>query len=161
MSEEENTLRIVPSNDLDLNLMLTDSVWGKSEVPPELKNKLKSLYNVAGIDQPKDITDKASLWGLLGFFTRDMRLGNLSTFDNELQTCRYMIDLANDLLNSDMVEPFIIALSRSATILETSQSKTGFLRKNMNTLRQHNINEQTEPGKKGFMGSNKKNRGGF
>jgi len=91
-----------------------------------------------------------------------MRLGNLSSFDNELQTCRYFIDLANDLLNVDMIEPFLIALSRAATILETSQSKSGFLRKAMNTLRQESSHQNLEPPKKKFFGGKQDNgmRGG-
>jgi len=147
--QEENVApRPLPTNDLDLNLMLTNSVWGTREVPQELRDKLKDIKSVNG----KDIVDKSSLWGLLGFFTRDMRLGNLSSFDNELQTCRYHIDLANDLLTIDMIEPFMVALSRSARILETSQSKGGFLRRMMNTIRQEHIQQQLEPAKKKFFG---------
>ena len=161
MNYQEDTLqsRPLPTNDLDLNLMLTNSVWGSKEVPQELKDKLSRFISSREIDGSTKIT-KASLWGLLGFFTRDMRLGNLSSFDNELQTCRYHIDLANDLLSVDMVEPFLIALSRSASILETSQSKGGFLRRMMNTLRQEHIQQQLEPPKKKIFGG-KNQDGGY
>lgn len=170
MAEEQH--RQTPTSELDLNLMLTDSVWGKSEMNEDLKNKLKKHY-LQRDEKGKPVYTKqadgtfiplgttASLWGLLGFFTRDMRLGNLSAFDNELFTCRYHIDLANDLLSVDMCEPFLIALSRSATILETSQSKSGFLRKIMNTLTQRHIKQELEPPKKGMFGSKEKNNGGF
>lgn len=153
--------RPLPTNDLDLNLMLTNSVWGSREVPQELKDKLMRYYQ--DIDEKGETTvTKASLWGLLGFFTRDMRLGNLSSFDNELQTCRYHIDLANDLLTVDMIEPFLVALSRSASILETSQSKGGFLRRMMNTIRQEHVQQQLEPPKKKFFGGGQQeNRGGY
>jgi len=155
MAEERREYRTLPQNDLDLNLMLTDSVWGKKDVPIELRDKLTIRY----VDQkPGDlkptITD-ISQWGELGFYTRDMRLGNLSAFDNELASCRYMIDLANDLLSVNMTKPFMVALSRSATILETSQSKSGFLRKIMNTLRQESSHQNLEPPKKGFFGGKK------
>jgi len=152
MEEEQNdNMRFLPQSDLDLNLMLTDSVWGRKEVSPELRDKLARFYQETNEEGEQKIT-KRSLWGLLGFFTRDMRLGNLSEFNNELGRCRYMIDLANDLLNVDMIEPFLISLSRSATMLETSQSKAGFLRRQMNTLRQESVNQQLEPPKKKFFG---------
>lgn len=145
----------MPASDLDLNLMLTDSVWGRKDISQELKDKLSNYFVQQTEDGQKVIT-KESLWGLLGFFTRDMRLGNLSHFDNELQTCRYHIDLANDLLYADMVEPFLICLSRAANILETSQSKGGFLRRQMNTLRQEHIKQELEPPKKALFGKKQK-----
>ena len=40
--DEEN--RNLPQNDLDFNLMLTDSVWGKKEIGKELKDKLNKIY---------------------------------------------------------------------------------------------------------------------
>lgn len=160
MNEQQENLRTLPNSDLDLNLMLTDSVWGRNEVPPELREKLNKYY-LESDENGKQTLTKSSLWGLLGFFTRDMRLGNLSEWDNELKTCRYMIDLANDLLDADLIEPFLISLSRAATLLETSQSKKGFLRIKMNTLRQENIQTQQEPPKKGFFGGSKKNEGGY
>ena len=159
MEEENYDNRSLPTNELDLNLMMTDSVWGRKEVSPELIKKLQKEISTTNKDG-KVTVDKSSLWGLLGFFTRDMRLGNLSAFDNEMQTCRYHIDLASDLLNSDMPEPFLIALSRSANILETSQSKGGFLRKITNTLRHENVQQNLEPPKKGFFGGAKNNNGG-
>ena len=145
--------RVLPNSDLDLQLMVTDSQWGSDEISQDLKNKLTRYFSNGEKDENGNLkVDKETLWGILGFFTRDMRLGNLSSWDGELQTCRYMIDLAGDLLDADMIEPFIIALSRAACILETSQSKNGFLRKAMNTLRQEHISQQNEPTKKSFFG---------
>lgn len=157
--EQDSEYRSLPSSDLDLNLMLTDSVWGRSEVPKELRDRLvrQSSTGQDGVA----VVSKASLWGLLGFYTRDMRLANLSENDNELFVCRYYIELANDLLNSDMLESFIIALSKAATILETSQSKRGFLRRQMNTLTQNIQRTEMEPPKKGFFGGKKKQEGSY
>lgn len=157
---EDEQGRVLPSSDLDLNLMLTDSVWGRDEVPTDLKEKL-SVYSNGGQDaEGQTIVTKSSLWGVLGFLTRDMRLGNLSEWNNEIQTCRYHIDLANDLLDADMTEPFIIALERAANILETSQSKGGFLRKQMNTLRQEHMTQNLEPPKKSLFGGKRDNQQG-
>ena len=169
--DEEN--RNLPQNDLDFNLMLTDSVWGKREVGEELKNKLNKIYldrdekgNPVMVKDKEGNTvplgEKYSMWSLLSFFTRDMRLGNLSEWSGELQACRYMIELSNDLLVTDMKTSFSVALSRVATILETSQSKNGFLRRSMNTLRQEHIRQEVEAPKKSFFGggADKKNAGG-
>lgn len=151
--------RTLPQNDLDLALMTTDSVWGKAEVPPELRSRLNKYFRVQDKDGNKGVTVE-SLWGLLGFYTRDMRLANLSAWNGELQYCQYYLDLANDLLQANMIEPFMITLSRVATILELSQSKGGFLRRKMNTFTQEQINRQDEPPKKSlFGGSNKKQNG--
>jgi len=151
--------RVLPNSDLDFQLMLTDSVWGKKEVSAELRERVGKYYAKIN-ENGEQYVDRLSLWGLLGFYTRDMRLANLSAWDGELATCRYHIDLANDLLNVDMVEPFIIALSRAATIMETSQSKGGFLRRMFNTLRQESIHTQQEPPKKTLFGGKKKNEYG-
>jgi len=155
---DNDYVRSLPASELDLNLMLTDSVWGKNEVSQELRDRLNRYYREIDEDGNEKII-KSSLWGLLGFFTRDMRLGNLSAFNNELETCRYHIDLANDLLTVEMIEPFLISLSRTANILETSQSKGGFLRKINNTLRQEHYKQEMEPPKKKFFGGKKHEEG--
>lgn len=164
MSEEQRSL---PTNELDLSLMLTNGVWGRAEVSGELKERLMKYYssrdeagNILTDEHGRVKVTKASLWGLLGFYTRDMRLANLSIWDGEMRTCRYMIDLANDYLASDMIEPFMISLSRAVNIMETSQSKNGFLRRQMNTLTQKHISQNLEPPKKGFFGGGKKEQNG-
>lgn len=154
--------RELPTSDLDAQMMLTNSVWGKSDVPAELKDKLMRYYAIRD-EKGNVITDEAgnvqlnrgTLWGLLGFFTRDMRLANLSEWNNELQACRWYIDFANDCLDENYGGAFLCALGRSANILETSQSKGGFLRKQMNTLTQKNVNQNLEPPKKAFFGGKK------
>jgi hypothetical protein len=158
MSGEHN--RILPSSDTDFNMLTTDSTWGSSEVPYELRDALSRF--VDGFDADgKQVLTKKSLWGLLGFYTRDIRLGNLSEFNNELQSCRFWLDFAHDMLLDDMYEPFMVGLSRAVCILETSQSKKGFLRRLMNTLRHENVQQTIEPPKKGFLGGYKKEGGGY
>jgi hypothetical protein len=70
----------------------------------------------------------------------------------ELTYVTYYLDLAGDFLSSDMIEPFLISLSRAATVLELSQSKKGFLRKRMNTFTQEKFNQELEPAKKKLFG---------
>jgi len=164
MAEENTNYRQVPQNELDLNLMTTDSVWGKMEVPPELRARLEKLYITAGKNPAGELTEtvtKESLWGLLGFYTRDMRLANLSTINGEIEYTQYFTDLAGDFLQTNLVEPFVICLQRVATILELSQSKGGFLRKKMNTFTQETFSNKTdEPPKKSLFGAKKQNTGG-
>lgn len=154
---EEKQGRVLPLNDLDLQLMTTDSVWGKAEVPPELKDRLNRIYTSQDEQGQQEQTIE-SLWGLLGFYTRDMRLANLNPLLGEVFYCQYFLDLANDLLQAGMIEPFLISLSRVATILELSQSKNGFLRRKMNTFTQERISKD-EPPKKQLFGVGKKQGG--
>jgi hypothetical protein len=138
-------------------MLTTDSVWGKPEVSVELRTRLKKYFVERGQDG-KDITTEESLWGLMGFYTRDMRLANLSDspWNNELFYVDYHLNLANDLLQAGMIESFLIALSRVATKLELSQSKKGFLRKRMNTFSQETTHQELEPPKKSLFGMKKK-----
>lgn len=152
--------RVLPQNELDFSLMTTDSVWGKAEVPPELKARLRKYY-MEKDEEGKDLLTIESAWGLLGFYTRDMRLANLSSINGELQYCQYYLDLAGDFLMSGMMEPFLITLSRVATILELSQSKGGFLRRKLNTFTQEHVSRGDEPPKKNLFGvGNKKQQNG-
>ena len=155
-------VRELPTSELDAQMMMTNSVWGRAEVPDELKERLMRYYatkdehgQIVTNEKGEVEVTKGTMWGLLGFFTRDMRLANLSEWNNELQTCRYMIDLANDCLDENLTGSFLVALSRSANIMETSQSKGGFLRRQINTLTQKNISQNLEPPKKAFFGGKK------
>jgi len=159
---EQTQKRVLPQSELDFYLMTTDSVWGKDEISNDLKTKLTKYFSETGEDGEQKITYD-SLWGLLGFYTRDMRLANLSEWNGEIQYAQYYLNLANDLLHAEMVEPFLIALSRVATLLELSQSKRGFLRRQMHTLRTEHMQGEIEPKKKKLFGGadNKKMGGGY
>lgn len=163
----EGDQRVMPTSELDAQMMLTNSVWGRDDVPTELKNRLARNFAVRDAKTGEPMYDAQgnpivtidSLWGILGHYTRDMRLANLDSWGNELVLSRYMIDLATDYLTENMVEPFITALSRAVTILETSQSKGGFLRKQQNTLTHKSVSQTLEPPKKGFFGKGARQEG--
>jgi len=159
MSEENSqqqgtNKRVLPKSDLDFNLMTTDSVWGSTYINQDLKDRVTKYYATPKDDGTTEIT-KESLWGLLGFYTRDMRLANLGTLNGELEYTKYFLDLAGDFLQANMIEPFLICLSRVATILELSQSKGGFLRRRMNTFTSESFHTDGEPPKKSIMGYKK------
>jgi len=144
--------RQIPENALDFNLAILDNVWGKDTINEDLQEKLTQNTYFQD-EQGNQYVDKKYLWGLLGFYTRDMRLGNLNALDFEF--CAYFIDLAGDFLQVDMIEPFIMSLSRAITRLELSQSKGGFLRRQNNTLTSEHVEKPLEPTKKSIWGGKK------
>jgi len=152
--------RIMPISELDLSLMTINSQWGQHEVSPALRSKLNKVIETKNQDGSSNFNIE-ELWDMLSFYTRDLRLANLSSWDGELNYCRYYLDLAHDLLLAEMIEPFLICISRVATVIETSQSKGGFLRRRINTFTQESINKDEEPPKKSLFGIGKKKEGGF
>jgi hypothetical protein len=144
-------LKVKPSDVLDFNLMVIDSVWGKDSISLDLQEKLKNVKATYKDAEGNLYVDKESLWGLLGFYTRDMRLSNLDT--QQFRYTVYYTDLAGDFLKENFINPFLICLSRVATILELSQSRGGFLRNRQNTLTQEWINRGggLEPPKKNIL----------
>lgn len=156
---DETVKRTLPQNDLDFNMMVTDTLWGSPFVSNDLKDTLTKEFYLQNEDG-QQVTDKEgrvlvkkeALWGLMSYYTRDLRLANLSNVQGEMYYCRYYLDLAGDLLKSDMFKAFMVSLSRVATVLELSQSKGGFLRKNMNTLTTEEKHQMLNPPKKKLMG---------
>lgn len=154
--------RLTPRSDLDFNLMITETLWGSSFVSPELQEHLTKNFQVNDEHgapmydaEGHPVVTKEALWGMMSFYTRDLRLSNLSYKSNEIQYCKDYLDLAGDLLKENMIKPFLICLSRVATVTELAQSKGGFLRRQMNTLRTENVDELLEPKKKGIFGGRK------
>lgn len=153
----------VPQSDLDYNMQLTNTVWGSDAITPELKDILSKDYYITDKDgrpindqNGRPILKRESLWAIHNYYTRDLRLGNLNRSDpQEFKYCVYYLDLAGDFLKTEFPEPFMICISRVATILELSQSRGGFLRKEQNTLRQDTRNEILEPSKKSLFGGKK------
>lgn len=144
--------RTIPQSDLDLNMLLTNTTWGRAEIPPGLKSQLSELTQYVDINGNVTDIKQKKLWDLLGFYTRDMRLANLTEKNGELFFVQYYIQLANDFLAQGLKKNFLTALSRAITILETSQSKGGFLRKRMNTFTQESQHLELEPPKKNLFG---------
>lgn len=122
---------VKPYNQLELQYTLIDTAWGK-ETPKDLYDKL----TVGG----------TNIWGLLGYFGRDLRLGNIDATKEAY--CDYHLNLAGDLLRTGNVNSFITVLAKVASTLELSQSLGGFLRKRLGTFTKesHNTNsEQKKP----------------
>jgi hypothetical protein len=155
-TDRKDEFRVSPRSELDFNLMTTDTLWGSGQINPVLKDKIQQFYSYVDPSTNERKVTYENLWGLLGFYTRDLRLANLSEWDGELHYVQYYIDLAGDMLQAEMIKGFLICLSRAATRLELSQSKKGFLRRRMGTLTQEHFSQEIEPKKKNFFGLNKK-----
>lgn len=160
MVDENIPMRAVPISDLDLQLMMTDPVWGK-DIPKGLKEKLTEQLKTRKVYQGEDgkyyygevLTDN-DLWELLGMYTRDLRLGNLSY--QEIIYCQYVIDWSRDCLAEGFYKAFLAGLSRAVTLIELSQSKGGFLRKLFNTVRTQQFSYSDKDEKRGLFGQKKK-----
>lgn len=153
--------RSIPLNDLDLQMQMIEPAYGKGGIGKGLKDKLQSLIMVGEDEKGNPVYDEQNAWDILGYYTRDIRLGNLDKFTGEYAYVKYYLDLAGDLLQADMIKSFLIALSRAATVIEISQSKGGFLRRRTNTITNENQYSGLEPAKKSiFTGKSKGNGGG-
>lgn len=150
--------RGAPISDLDMQYRTIDPNWGKSDVPQELRDKLAYIVKLRSADGSEQSLEE-SLWGLLGYYTRDMRLANLSQWNNEFEYCQYYLDLAGDCLREGYLESFLTALSRMITVLELYQSKGGFFRKMANTFRSEQSIESIEPKKSPLSWGKGKERG--
>lgn len=162
VAQKTHSSRVRPSSNLDFNLMITETLWGSSFVSPELQQHLTKNFQMTDkdgkplyTDDGKPVVTQEALWGMMSYYTRDLRLSNLSYRSNEIQYCQHYLDLAGDFLKEGMIKPFLVCLSRVATITELAQSKGGFLRRQMNTLRTENVDEFLEPAKKSIFGGKK------
>ncbi len=151
---EKKDTKLFPESFFDLSMMLTDSNWGEITLNPELIENLKSMRIDVVVDEKTGSVKykpiKKDLWSLLSFYQRDLRLANLD--HRELIYARYMLDLAGDLIYHNFVVPFLLTLSRIACVLETSQSKGGFLRRNFKTWTTEQKRQIVEPPRRGFFG---------
>lgn len=148
MSEEATVQRITPQSGLDMSMMLTDTMWGHPQISTQLNEKVRQRMKKS---LGEEESQKVAAWELMSFYSRDLRLANLSALYGELQYCQHYIDLAGDLLRDGYMEAFAAALSKAATLLELSQSKGGFLRRRQNTLTQESLSGDIEPKKKALL----------
>ena len=168
MANGQPTARPLPVNELDLQMQLTNSEWGenpKSEQLGAVTHDYSVTYPKGTTVQQKDgklaslkteitIISEHGSWGLLAYLTRDMRLGNLT--GEEVESCKHLLDLAGDCLQEGYNRSFAAAIKRVAHTLEISQSRKGFFRKLLNTLRREDIRSDLTPPKSKLFGGGKK-----
>lgn len=146
--------KFMPQDSIEYNSLITEPSWGKqADIPQELKDKISITEYAKNNDGSLTQIGKQEFWELLGYYTRDMRLANLSSSD--LYYCSEWLDIAGDCLREGYVQSFITALARVVTRLELSQSKGGFLRKRMNTNTIENKQRFDEVKKPNLFGKSK------
>lgn len=143
--------RNIPANELDYQFMMIETTWGK-----EVTHELNELLTNKEIKKGEDPINESHLWGLLSYYSRDLRLANLSPWNGEIKYCEYMLNLAGDCLRSGYIRAFLTALSYVITVTELSQSKNGFFRRRLGTVTSEKFENTLEPKKKGLFGSKNK-----
>jgi len=165
--EKQYRYRTIPGSELEFYKKLADPAWGDlTEINPDMYEKLESWikeYDTEGKmiydEDGKPIINKQNLWALKNYFTRDFRLANLNK--EEFKYCVYCINLAGDYLSVNLLRPFSIFLDRVAAILELSQSKGGFTRKQFHTFRQETFHAEPEAPKRNLWGMGGKKKEGY
>jgi len=156
-----------PSSNIDLQAMTTFPHISSDYMSERVRNKFREYDYVRDVEGKVILNDDGSPqvqvtkdhWANMELFTQDFRLGNLS--GRELFVARYNIDLCSDILTalpSSFHKPALISLERAVAIVETSQSKAGFLRTLFNTFFQHSSLKEDSPTKRNFFGMGKKNK---
>lgn len=145
MSEDR---REVPESSLDAQWQMTNPAWGRAEVPSHLRDRLKkkhdgTLVDAEGNEYP---ASQGGMWELLGFFTRDLRLGFLT--GSETQEAREWLEIASICVAEDLPDSFFLSLSKVVSMVEISQSRSGNLRRAQRTSRQEQSLTYDEPPKR-------------
>ena len=157
-NQERTNTSNIPYNELHLQFMTTEPAWGK-ESTSDLYDGLSTTLKKIRKDETGKFyitdEDKRNLWGYLAFFTRDLRLGNLSVTMGEVDYCRYYLEFAGNCLHFNLIKSFITALQKVISTIEISQSKGGFLRRRGGggTITREDITpQQQNTGLKGVFG---------
>ena len=107
-------------------------------------------------DKPVEVDAKESSWGLLSYYSKDLRLGYLNDQitkgSNEVEIANFYLNIAGDCLRLGYPKAFETALRRVITLIELSQSRNGNLRRDMITIKQDISQSINKPKKKGILG---------
>ena len=165
MTEQREKEKLRPQNTVDLQVMTTEPVLPSEYISDRLRNKFRTFVHVRDKDGKLVNDDEGNVkvaisrdfWSVMEIFTQDWRLGNLQ--NQELTFVRYNLDLCTDILTvlpEKFSKPALILLERSVAIIETSQSRKGFLRQLFNTFFSNQKVATDEPKKRSFFGLGKK-----
>jgi len=164
-----------PSNEIDLQAMTTSPFISSDYMSDRIRNKFREFAYVTedvvgadGVVVKKIKLDEhgapqlqvtKDLWASMELFTQDLRLGNLNK--DERYYVKYHLDLCLDTLTvmpESFHKPALIMLARATSELESSSSKTGFLRRLFNTFFHSTSVKEDAPTKRGLFGLGKKNK---
>jgi hypothetical protein len=153
LGEIQKDPKEVPANELDFNFQLIEPTW--QNISPHLRKKLIIRKGNRTIETTDSTGHKkktkfeiyGELSGILAMYTKDIRLGNISTANGEYEYVVFYMELAVRLLMKGHVRASITSLNKALSRLETSNSKLGKLREIMQTII-HRTSGTEEPEKK-------------
>lgn len=145
MTEER---RDTPESSLDALWQMTNPTWGRAEVPKFLRDRLSKRSDGVFLDEDGNQypANKGGMWELLGFFTRDLRLGFLT--NAEAKEAREWLEITSICAAEDLPDSFFLSLSKVISMVEISQSRSGNLRRNQRTRREESSLTYDEPPKR-------------
>lgn len=157
-----------PSNEIDLQALTTTPFISSDSMSDRVRNKFREFAyitdekgnKVLDADGLPQLQVTKDLWASMELFTQDLRLGNLNK--DERYYAKYHLDLCLDTLTvmpESFHKPALIMLARATSELETSSSKSGFLRRLFNTFFQNSSVKEDAPTKRSFFGLGKKSKG--
>lgn len=143
---EERTFQ--PDNPLQAQWEMTNPTWGRAEVPKHLRDRLKKRSDGVFVDAEGNeySATEGGMWELLGFYTRDLRLGFLN--GPEAREAREWLEIAGICISDNLSESFFLSLSKVIAMVEISQSRSGNLRRSQRTSRQEQALSYDEPPKR-------------
>lgn len=142
-----NDFRNVPENALDFNMQVIDPAW-QNCTPSILQGKDFQVDRDYVLINGKAFINVDKIITNLDFYTRDIRLSNYDAKD--LAEVRWWLEYAGKMADHKYFRAFNYCLMQSARISETSQGKSGFLRKILQTLTTENISKTFDGNKKDF-----------
>jgi len=151
---EKMAMSYIPTNSVEFETLTTEPAYGD----------VKEFDTNPNIDQDGKERATSEVWRILGFLTRDMRLGNIkhSIDDIEYLDDRATLTAALIYFRGGIFEDLApLALAPVSTTLELSQSRGGFFRKNSRSFRSigENYDNTGITGLGGLFGGGKKNKG--
>lgn len=162
MSEEN--VRVVPTSDLDFQMLTTEPQWGKDDIHEDIKSRAILKTNWVNEKTGEVVrSDVLNQWAIGSISTRDVRLGNLDRWNGEFEVAQFHQNFAMDCLRAFMEDddsghtcgaPWV-ASNYVENIIELSHSKQGFFRKLMNSFETTSRYIDMGPPKKNMLGMSK------
>jgi hypothetical protein len=147
-----------PNNEIDFQNATTSPFISSEFMTDRVRNKFRDRVIVES-EGKKEIRTVRDYWANMELFTQDLRLSNINK--DESFYVRYNYDLAQDILTTlptNFSKSALILIERSTVVLETAQSKSGFLRRMFNSFFQHTSSKEEPQTKRSFFGLGKKQK---
>ena len=161
----KKNLRPPPLNPLEINQSLIEPRVGRERIGTELEQNFNSR-KIEKTGKNSYRVRQADGWDQLTTITSDVRLSNLAHSkehsEQELRLARFWMKMSQLTIQEELSESALFCHSQLSTITETSQAKGGFLRNNLQTIRQESQHIQIEdtPKKKSLFGLFSSRNGG-